>query len=184
MVSVRDFSFLQRKEFKVHGGQVEDSASDISYHGLCKQIDEGLKAKHTEGEVIQGVLRIIKPGQFKDMPINKDDLTFCELKSFMRSHLSENSENSGSELFQELMSTKQHEHESPQQFLYRMIGLKQKVMFASRQNYMDIEYEPRTIQNVFLRTIHQGFLPKYSDVRSELKPLLSDYTVSDEALTG
>ncbi len=178
MASLRNFSFLQRKEFEVHGGEVGDSASDISYHGLCKQINEGLKAKHTEGEVIQGVLCIIKPGQFKDMLINKDNLTISGLKSFMCSHLSEKS---GSELFQEFMSTKQHEHESPQQFLYRMIGLKQKVMFASR-HYMDIEYEPCTIQNVFLHTIHQGLLPKCSDVRSELKPLLSDYTVSDEAL--
>ena len=179
MVSLRDLSFLQHKEFKVHGGQVGDSTSDISYHGLCKQIDGGLKAKHSESEIIHGVLRIVKPGQFKDMLINKDDLTLSELKSFMRSHLSEKS---GSELFQELMSTKQHEQESPQQFLYRMIGLKQKVMFASRQGNMDIEYEPRTVQNVFLRTVHQGLLPKYSDIRTELKPLLSDNAVSDEAL--
>lgn len=73
-----------------------DNSSDISYHGLCKQIEEGLKAGHPEGEIIQGVLRIIKPGQFKDMLINKDDLTLSELKSFMCSHLSEKS---GSELF-------------------------------------------------------------------------------------
>lgn len=179
MVSLRDLSFLQRREFKIHGGQVGDSVSDISYHGLCKQIDEGLKARHTQSEIIQGVLRIVKPGQFKDMLINKDDLTLSELKSFMRSHLSEKS---GSELFQELMSTKQFEQESPQQFLYRMIGLKQKVMFASKQGNMDIEYEPRTVQNVFLRTVHQGLLPKYSDIRTELKPLLSDYSVSDESL--
>ncbi|XP_026024225.1 uncharacterized protein LOC113022723 [Astatotilapia calliptera] len=179
MVSLRDLPFLQRREFKVHGGQVGDIASDISYHGLCKQIEEGLKVKHTEGEIIQGVLRIIKPGQFKDMLISKDDLTLIELKSLLRSHLSEKS---GSELFQELLSTKQHDHETPQQFLYRMIGLKQKVMFASRQDNMDVAYETRTIQNVFLRTIHQGLLPKYSDIRNELKPLLSDYSVSDEAL--
>lgn len=172
-------SFLQRREFKVHGGQVGDNTSDISYHGLCKQIDEGLLAKYTESEIIQGVLRIIKLGQFKDMLINKDDLTLSELRSFMRSHLSEKS---GSELFQELMSTRQHEHESPQQFLYRVIGLKQKVMFASRQDNMDIEYEFRTVQNVFLPTIHQGLLPKYSDIRNELKPLLSDWSVSDEVL--
>ncbi|CAI5684569.1 unnamed protein product [Oreochromis niloticus] len=179
MVSLRDLPFLQRREFKVHGGQVGDIASDISYHGLCKQVEEGLKVKHTEGEIIQGVLRIIKPGQFKDMLISKDDLTLIELKSLLRSHLSEKS---GSELFQELLSTKQHDHETPQQFLYRMIGLKQKVMFASRQDNMDVAYETRTIQNVFLRTIHQGLLPKYSDIRNELKPLLSDYSVSDEAL--
>lgn len=75
----------------------------------------------TEGEIIQGVLCIIKLGQFKDMLINKDDLTLSELKSFIPSHLSEKRD---SELFQELMSTKEHKNESPQQFLFRMIGLK------------------------------------------------------------
>ncbi|XP_061889775.1 uncharacterized protein LOC133645306 [Entelurus aequoreus] len=179
MVPLRDIPLLQRREFKVHGSQVGDSVSDISYHGLCKQIDEGLKASHSEGEIIQGILRIVRPGQFKDMLVNKDDLTLCELRSFLRSHLSGKS---GSELFQELMSTRQLESESPQQFLYRMIGLKQKVLFASRQGNMDIEYEPRTVQNVFLHTILQGLLPKFSDIRTELKPLLSNYAVSDEAL--
>lgn len=106
----RTLSFLQRREFKVHGGQVGDTASDISYHGLCKQIDEGLKAKYTEDEIIQGVLRIVKPGHFRVMLTSKN-LNLSKLKSLMRSHLSEKS---GSELFQELMSTKQHENESPQ----------------------------------------------------------------------
>lgn len=179
MMYPRDFPYLPRKEFKIHGGQIGDSVSDIGYSNLCKQIDEGLKANHAESEIIQAVLRIIKPGQFKEMLINKDDLTVTELKSFLQSHLSEKG---SSELFQELMSTKQREHETPQQFLYRMIGLKQKVIFASKQCNTNIEYEPRTIQNVFLRTIHQGLLPKYSDIRSELKPLLTDHTVTDEAL--
>ncbi|KAG9276423.1 hypothetical protein AMEX_G8737 [Astyanax mexicanus] len=80
------------------------------------------------------------------------------------------------------MSTKQNEHESPQQFLYRMIGLKQRVLLASKHNCIDIAYEPRTVQNVFLRTISQGLLPKYSDIRKEIKPFLSDYTVSDDTL--
>uniref|UniRef100_A0A3B1J7S5 ribonuclease H n=1 Tax=Astyanax mexicanus TaxID=7994 RepID=A0A3B1J7S5_ASTMX len=179
VVSVRDLSFLQRREFKIHGGQVGDTTSDISYSSLSKQIDEGLKANHTEIEIIQGVLRVIKPGQFKDMLINKADLTVAEIKSFLQSHLGEKS---STELFQELMSTRQYEHETPQQFLYRLIGLKQKVMFVSKQANTDIEYEPQNIQNVFLRTIYQGIAPKYSDVRNELKPLLSDPTVSDEIL--
>lgn len=75
----------------------------------------------------------------------------------MRSHLSEKS---SSELSQEFMSTKQQEQEIPQQFLYRMIGLKQKVMFASRQDNMEIEYEPCTIRNVFFAHYTSGSSPK------------------------
>ena len=179
MFSLRDLSLLQRREFKIHGGQVGDHASDISYSSLCKQIEEGLMSNHTESEIIQGIFRIIKPGQFKDMLINMDKMTLTELKSFIQSHLSERN---STELFQELMSTRQHDHETPQQFLYRAIGLKQKVLFASRHVNADIEYDPRNVQTVFLRTIHQGLSPKYSEMRTELRPLLADPSVSDEML--
>lgn len=179
MFSIRDLSLLQRREFKIHGGQVGDHSSDISYSSLCKQIEEGLMNNHTESEIIQGIFRIIKPGQFKDMLINMDKMTLAELQSFIQSHLSERS---STELFQELMSTRQHDHETPQQFLYRVIGLKQKVLFASRRANADIEYDPRNVQTVFLRTIYQGLSPKYSEMRAELRPLLSDRRASDEML--
>lgn len=81
--------------------------------------------RNTEGEVIRGVLRAIKPGNFRDMLTNKDDLTVTELKSFLQSHLGEKS---GTEFFQDLMCVRQHENETPQQFLYRMIGLQQRIM--------------------------------------------------------
>ncbi|KAL4009661.1 hypothetical protein ACER0C_003513 [Sarotherodon galilaeus] len=120
---------------------------------MCKQIDEGIKEGFTETEVIRGVLRIVKPGVFKDMLINKDEITVNELKGFLRSHLGEKA---STELFQELMCARQSEQETPQQFLYRMIGLKQKILFQSKQVSTDIRYEPKTIQEVFLHSIYQG----------------------------
>lgn len=179
MFSLRDLSLLQRREFKIHGGQVGDHSSDISYSSLCKQIEEGLKSNHTESEIIQGVFRVIKPGVFKEKLIHMDKMSLAELKSFIQSHLSERN---STELFQELMSTRQHDHETPQQFLYRVIGLKQKVLFASRRANADIEYDPRNVQTVFLKTIHQGLSLKYSEMRTELKPLLADQSVTDEML--
>lgn len=179
MVSIRDISMLQRREFKIHGGQIGDSVSDISFSNLCKQIDEGIKEGYTESEIIRGVFRLIKPGNFKDMLITKDDITVAELKSFLQSHLGESS---STELFQELMSAKQHDHETPQQFLYRMISLKQKVSFCSRQLNADIRYDDHTIQSVFLHTVSQGIGLKHSDIRRELRLFLSDPNVSDEIL--
>lgn len=179
MIALKDLPLLQRKEFKIHGGQIGDNASDISYSNISKQIDQGLKEKHTEGEITRAVFRIIKPGNFKDMLASKDEMTIAELKSFLQSHLGEKS---STELFQELMNAKQHEHETPQQFLYRTMGLKQKVIFTSRQTDSDIKYEVRTAQNVFLRTVYQGLSEKHDDIRRELRPLLSDPTVTDETL--
>lgn len=179
LVSLQDLAYLQRKEYRIHGGQISDTTSELSYNSLCKQIDEGLREKHTEGEVIRGVLRAIKPGNFRDMLTNKDDLTVTELKSFLQSHLGERG---CTELFQDLMCAKQHENETPQQFLYRMIGLKQKIRFTSKQTSSVVKYDASTIQCIFLNTICQGIGEKHEDVRRELKPLLADPTVSDEAL--
>ncbi|KAL6483733.1 hypothetical protein MHYP_G00086050 [Metynnis hypsauchen] len=142
-------------------------------------IEEGIRENFSEAEIVRSVLRIVKPGNFKDLLMNKEDMTITELKIFLQSHLGEKS---STELLQDLMCAKQSESETPQQFLYRVMGLKQKVLFASKQANADIQYNPETVQGVFLHTIYQGLGHKYNDVRRDLKPLLSDSMVTDEAI--
>lgn len=181
MFSSKDLPYLQRRDFKVHGGQIGDQNSEITYNSISKQIDEGIKEGFTEAEVIRGALRIIKPGAFKEMLTNKDEITICELKGFLRSHLGEKA---CTELFQELMCAKQNEQEPPQQFVYRMIGLKQRILFQSKQVNTDIRYDPKTIQEVFLHTIYQGLGSKHTDVRQQLRSLLSNHQVTDEDIVS
>lgn len=178
-VCLKDLSYLQRKDFKVHGGQVGDQNSDLSYNNISKQIDEGVKEGFTETEVVRGVLRIIKPGAFKDMLVNKDSITVSELKGFLRSHLGEKA---STEMFQELMCARQSDQEPPQQFLYRMIGLKQKLLFQTRHTSTDITYDPKTIQKVFLHTIYQGLGTKHAYLRQRLRPLIANSQVTDEEI--
>lgn len=61
-------------------------------------MEDGLKEQFSDAEVVRAVLKVIKPGTFKDMLMNKDDLTVEELKAFLHSHLGEQS---NTELFQE-----------------------------------------------------------------------------------
>lgn len=179
LVSLRELSYLHRRELKIQGGQIGDQGSDLSYNNVCRQMEEGLKEQFSDTEVVRAVLRAIKPGTFKDMLMNKDDLTVEELKAFLHSHLGEQS---NTELFQELMCTKQKDNETPQQFLYRVIGLKQKILLASKHADTDVKYSASTVQDVFLHTVYQGLGHKHDDVRRELKPLLGDTRVSDEAI--
>lgn len=179
MISLRDLSYLQRREFRVQGGQVGDHSSDISYNNICKQMGEGIREGFPDAEIVRGVLRIIKPGTFKDMLINEDDLTVLELKGFLQAHLREKN---STELFQELMCARQDESETPQQFLYRVIGLKQRVLFTSKMSDAGIKYSAATVQDVFLHSVYQGLGYKHSDIRRELKPLLSSGEVSDETI--
>ena len=68
-------ALLPRREFKLHGGQISDAGSDISYVSLGKQIDEGLQQGFSESEVISTVLKITKPGVFRKMLTHKDYLS-------------------------------------------------------------------------------------------------------------
>lgn len=179
LVSLRDLSYLHRRELKIQGCQIGDQGSDLSYNSVCRQIEEGLKEQFSDAEVVRAVLRVIKPGNFKDMLMVKDELTVDELKDFLYSHLGEQS---NTELFQELMCTKQKDSETPQQFLYRIKGLKQKILLASKHADTDVKYNASTVQDVFLHTVHQGLAHKHEDIRRELKPLLVASSVPDEVI--
>lgn len=178
-ISRRELPFLSRREFKVHGGQIGDSTSEISFNSLCRQIEEGLHEQFSESEIIRGVLKITKPGHFKEMLMEKENLTVRELKGLLQSHLGDKS---STELFQSLMCARQGENESPQQFLYRAIGLKQKIQFASKHSTADIRYDAKTIQEVFLHTVCQGLGPKQGELRREIKQLVTAGDVTDDML--
>lgn len=180
-VPLKDLHYLPRREFKVHGGQIGDQSSEMGFNGISKQIDEGVKEGFGEAEVVRGVLRVIKPGTFRDMLVNKDEMTVSELKGFLRSHLGEKTT---TEMFQDLMCARQLDQESPQQFLYRMIGLKQKLLFQSKQANADISYDPKTIQEVFLHSIYQGLGSKHADIRQRLRPLIAHSQLTDEEILG
>nr|XP_043869243.1 uncharacterized protein LOC122758913 [Solea senegalensis] len=180
VLRVNDFAaLLPRREFKLHGGQISDVGSDMSYSNLCKQIEEGILEGFTESEVMRTVMKIIKPGTFRDMLTNKNDLTVDELKRFLRAHIRDKS---STELFQELSNAKQQDKESPQQFLYRLMGLKQRILFESQQPGAEFGYDKRLVQGTFLHTLYQGLNEKNSHVRYDLKPLLTDLQVSDDFL--
>ncbi|XP_029687631.1 uncharacterized protein [Takifugu rubripes] len=180
VLRVNDFAaLLPRREFKLHGGQISDVGSDMSYSNLCKQIEEGIQEGFTESEVIRTVMKIIKPGTFREMLTNKSDLTVDELKRFLRAHIRDKS---STELFQELSNAKQQDKESPQQFLYKIMGLKQRVLFESQQPGAEFSYDKKLVQGTFLHTLYQGLNEKNNHVRYDLKPLLTDSQVSDDFL--
>lgn len=65
---------------------------------------EGLKEQFSDAENLRAVLKVMKPGNVKDMLMNKDDLKVEELKVFLHSNLGEQINTA---LFQVLMCTKE-----------------------------------------------------------------------------
>ena len=72
--------------------------------------------------------------------------------------------------------------ESPQQFLYRLMGLKQRVIFESQQPGVEFSYDRRLVQGTFPHTLYQGLNERNTYVRHDIKPFLSDMQASDDFL--
>lgn len=96
----------------------------------------------------------------------------------MKTHLREKT---STELFQELSNAKQYDKETPQQFMYRLMGLKQRVLIASK-NSCGFHYDNQLVQGVFLHSLYQGINEKCSYVRRDLKPHISDLSVTDDSI--
>ena len=79
------------------------------------------------------------------------------LRRFLRSHIRDKN---STELFQELSNAKQSDKESPQQVLYRVMGLKQRVLFEPQQVGTSFTYDVKLVQGTFLHTLYQGLNEK------------------------
>ena len=119
-----------RKEFKI-SGQIGDSRQKdrLSFTSLTHQIDAGLKRGYKEDEIVEAVIRAINPGlRLRSYLEGKLDLELARLRKILRSHYQEKG---ATEVYQLLSSAVQEAGETPQDFLVRLLDLKQKVLFAS-----------------------------------------------------
>lgn len=107
------------------------------------------------------------------------DLSLNRLKKILRNHYGEKN---SSELYQNLTSLCQGTKETAQEFVLRVLELRQKILFLSNQKDSEdnLAYETSHIQKVFLRTVETGLQDE--NVRTKIRSYLQDPTISDEAL--
>lgn len=171
-----------RREFRIIGQIGEAGQKDkLSYTSLLNQIESGQRKGHGEAEIIEAVTRAVSPGlHLREMLEIKRELTLHTLKTILKGHYKVDS---SSDLLHRLMNMTQEPKESAQNFLFRAIELKEKLMRKSSDDDASEEgelFSPALIQRKFLRSIETGL---YSDaVKFQLKPYLSNYTVTDEVL--
>lgn len=167
-----------RKEFRICGQIGEGGQKDkLSYTNLMHQIDAGLRKGHADQDIIEAVIKAISPGlNLRDMLEIKSDLTLPQLKTILKGHYKE--ENT-SDLYQKLVNISQEPRESAQNFLFRAIELKDRLLFASKENGSD-QYNPDLLRRKFLRSVGTGLLSDH--IKFQIKPCLDDLTVTDEAL--
>lgn len=95
----------------------------------------------------------------------------------MRSHYQERT---ATELYHQLSSTVQQPKEKPQEFLIRLLDLKQKILFASQETDSDLKYDPTLVHGMFVHSFSLGL--QSENIKIEMKPYLEKKFISDEEL--
>ena len=99
------------------------------------------------------------------------------MRKILRSHFGELS---ATELYRLRTSAVQESRETPQQFLVRVMDLRQKIIFASQESESEMNYHISLVQDMFIHALMTGFSD--DNIKSDMKTFLSDKTVSDETL--
>ncbi len=107
----------------------------------------------------------------------KRDLTLSTLKTILRGHYKVDS---SSDLLYRLMNISQEPRESAQDFLFRAIELREKLLWKSGDEDEGEQFSSDLIQRKFLRSLETGLLSEA--VKFQLKPYLSNSRVIDEVL--
>ena len=69
-----------------------------------------------------------------------------------------------------MSSTVQQPKEKPQQFLIRLLDLKQKDLFASQETDSELKYDPTLVHGMFVRSFSLGL--QNENIKIEMKPYL------------
>ncbi len=127
---------------------------------------------------MDAVIRAISPGlQLRSYLEGKPNLTLSTLRRILRSHFQEKS---ATELYKQLTSEFQGNKETPQNFLMRVLDLRQKILFASQEAESGLKYDPALVQSMFLHTVLTGL--QSDSIKVDMQPLLLDTKTTDEAL--
>lgn len=168
-----------RREFRIHGQIGERGQKEkLSFTNLMHQIDMGLNKGHSEAEITEAIIKAISPGlSIRDMLEIKSDLTLPQLKTILKGHFKEES---STDLYHRLVNITQDSRESPQNFLFRAMELKERLLLAAKEPGTDELYSPELIHRRFLRSVSTGLVR--DNIKFQLKTFLDDLTVTDETL--
>lgn len=171
---------LFRREFKISGqiGKVNQK-DKLSFSSLIYQIENGVKRGYRDGDIVDAVVRAISPGlNLRSYLEGRENLTLPNLRSVLRSHFEVKPPR---DLFKLLNTTTQGPSETPQDFLIRLLDLRQKTLFAAQEIGSCVKYDPTMIKETCLYTLATGLTSE--SLQAEIKTELKDNpNISDEQI--
>ena len=177
--SVVDVSKIFRRDFKIKGqiGSPREG-NQLSFINLARQIETAVSKGYDESEIVEAVIQAISPGTpLRSYLESTADLKLPRLRQILRSHYREHN---ATELYQQLASITQSPKEDAQTFLMRALDLRQKIIFASKEEDVSIKYDNKLVQSLFLHSIDMGLLD--DGIRARMQPFLKNVDITDEEL--
>ena len=176
-MSFTDMNVVKLRDFKIDGKIGTPGQKDkLTFSSLCFQIQNGVAKGYADSDICAAIVKSISP----DLPIRaylegKTDLDLPSLSKILRSHFKEPN---STFLFNLLTNAKQSLSESAQEFAIRLMSIRQKILFVSRED--SGLYSHELLQERFMHTILIGL--RSDNVRNELRPILKNSIISDEDL--
>lgn len=84
------------------------------------------------------------------------------------------------ELYSELASATQNPKETPNDFLLRVMDLRNRLFFASQEDSHELKYSPEVVAGLFRRTVYTGL--RDTTLRHEMNAHLDNVKISDATL--
>ena len=164
------------KDFKI-SGQI-DCKAVISYTSLIRHIETGKQKGYSEVDIIDGVIKAVVPSSsLRSYLDGRPDINLATLRSILRGHYAEKN---ATELYSELASATQNPKENPNDFLLRVMDLRNRIMFASQEDSNELKYSPELVAGLFRRTVYTGL--RDTTLRHEMRKHLCNVAISDAAL--
>lgn len=164
------------KDFKI-SGQV-DCKSGISYTSLIRQIETGKQKGYSDVDIIDGVIKAVVPSSsLRSYLDGRPDINLATLRSILRGHYAEKN---ATELYSELASATQNPKETPNDFLLRVMDLRNRILFASQEDSHELKYSPELVAGLFRRTVYTGL--RDTTLRHEMKAHLDNVKITDATL--
>lgn len=166
---------LLMKSFKI-SGKIGGKDS-LTYSSVIFQIENGVKKGYSEINIIDAVIKSISHEsiQLRQYLEGKTKLNLATLSEVLRFHFNEKDATS---LFTQLSTSKQNSGESPNDFVLRMMNLRQKIIFVSQKEKAN--YDENLVHQRFLHAVATGL--KNNNIRTELREVLKNPKTTDQEL--
>lgn len=169
---------LRVRDFKM-SGTVGDGPNCMGYLSFIRQLDSGVKKGYSERDLIDGVIRAIQVGSnLRGYLEGCQHLTLEQLRAVVRAAYKERTT---SEMYQDLCALKQGQRETLQEFLFRALELKQKILFSGKESDLPT-YDEKLVIHQFRQSITTGI--RDVNIGMESQNLIATFDTDEQLIQG